>query len=53
MEGASSGVTETDGVFPIGLMLSSSQVCVFTYRIWIIFAHAHRCLPSFFYTGLY
>jgi len=29
-------------------MLSTSQVCVFTYKIWILFAHARTCLPGFF-----
>ena len=29
-------------------MLSTSQVCVFTYKIWILFARARTCLPGFF-----
>jgi len=26
----------------------TSQVCVCTYKIWILFARAHTCLPGFF-----
>jgi len=29
-------------------MLFTSQVCVFTYKIWILFAPARTCLPGFF-----